>query len=46
VIEMIDNALEIAVTITVRIGERTDVDLVDDGRTPPGVGNRPLTNRR
>jgi hypothetical protein len=45
-IQMIDNALEITVTVTVRIGERTDVDLVDDSRTPPGVGNRALTNRR
>src|SRR5512132_1717804 len=46
VIEMIDNALEIAVSITVRIGERTDVDLVDDGRTPPGIWNRGLADRR
>jgi hypothetical protein len=35
VIEALTDAIEIAYAVTVRVSERSDVDLIDDGVLPP-----------
>src|SRR5699024_5984070 len=41
VVQSLDDSLQVAHAVSVRVGEGADVDLVDDGVGPPHVVNRP-----
>src|SRR3954464_608678 len=45
-VEMLDQAHQIAMTVSVAVGERPRVDLIQDGRSPPGRPGRVAVRAR